>query len=353
MDTLQKLTHTRRRWISALIFLSTLMPQAGAQAPVPVIVCAGFNSTAEFEGMDRPFELPYGQEALIRTLSSLNKRTIVALTAGGNVAMTGWLDSVPPPPPLADHASAQWRRTFDDPFNGAALNRCWKHAYVGDVHTLEANGEEEWYASPGDGTGYDPFRLHDGVLFMSAIPTPATVRLPRPYPYLSGMIMSDGCFAQKYGYFEIRAKVPGGKGLWPAFWLLPVSHKWPPEIDVFEMFGAPNSRREGGLGWVHTGTVGGGDSAFNAWHQTAIDQYSAFHRYGLLWGPEYMAIYLDGKLLASQSTPEHFHVPMYLIANLAVGGRWPESPDASTRFPASFEIDEIQAWQYRPWSDLK
>lgn len=547
-----------------------VLPDAKQMARIAdaVIVCAGFDSTSEFEGMDRPFELPYGQEDLIRTLASLNKRTIVTLTAGGNVAMTGWIDSVPAllhtwypgqeggtalaeilfgarnpegklpvsferrwednpvhdsyypndgplhvrykeglyigyryytsrhvkplfpfgfglsyttfsfsdlkvtperpvededvtvsvrvsntgsragaevaqlylgdpsahvdrpvkelkgfkkvrlapgesqdvqfvldhrsmsyydivgkdwkadpgrfvvyvgsssedtpltgsfvlqkkgsavaavplPPPLVDHASPQWKRTFDDPFNGAALSKCWKHTYIGDVHTLEANGEQEWYASPGDGTGYNPFHLHNGVLSISATPTPAAVMHTHPYPYLSGMIMSDGCFAQKYGYFEIRARIPQGKGLWPAFWLLPVSHKWPPEIDVFEMFGAPNSRKEGGLGWVHTGTVGGGDSAFNAWHQTAIDQYSAFHRYGLLWGPENMAIYLDGKLLASQSTPEHFHEPMYLIANLAVGGRWPESPDATTHFPASFEIDEIQAWQYRPWSDLK
>jgi beta-glucanase (GH16 family) len=163
------------------------------------------------------------------------------------------------------------------------------------------------------------------------------------------MIMSDGCFAQTYGYFEIRVKVPKGKGLWPAFWLLPTSHKWPPEIDVFEMFGAPNSRHEGGQGWVHTGTVGGGTPRFNRWHKLAIDQYDDFHTYGLLWGPEKISIYVDGQLIGAQLTPDKFHQPMYLIANLAVGGQWPESPDTATPFPATMEIDYIRAWQYAPW----
>ena len=161
--------------------------------------------------------------------------------------------------------------------------------------------------------------------------------------------MSDGSFAQTYGYFEIRVKVPKGKGLWPAFWLLPTSHKWPPEIDVFEMFGAPNSRHEGGQGWVHTGTVGGGTPRFNRWHKLAIDQYDDFHTYGLLWGPEKISIYVDGQLIGAQLTPDKFHQPMYLIANLAVGGQWPESPDTATPFPATMEIDYIRAWQYAPW----
>ena len=147
----------------------------------------------------------------------------------------------------------------------------------------------------------------------------------------------------------MRTKLPRGKGLWPAFWLLPSSHKWPPEIDVFEMFGASNSRHEGGLGWIHTGTVGAGTSAFNNWHKVNIDQYATFHRYGLLWGPRTMSIYVDGERLVSQSTPPAFHQPMYVIANLAVGGRWPESPDATTEFPAVMHIDYTHVWQYKEW----
>lgn len=255
-------------------------------------------------------------------------------------------------PPKGVHSNG-WKRTFLDRFDGDRLSRCWKNTYIDNVHTLEGNQEGEWYAAPDGVTGYNPFRLRKGVLFISAVPTPKEVTLPKPLPYLSGMIMSDGCFAQTYGYFEMRAKIPAGKGLWPAFWLLPSSHRWPPEIDVFEMFGAPNSRKEGGLGWIHVGTVGGGEKSFNRWHHLPIDQYNGFHRYGLLWGPQTISIYVDGKLIASESTPANFHQPMYLIANLAVGGRWPEMPDASTHFSATMEIDQIEAWQYEPWSNKR
>jgi beta-glucanase (GH16 family) len=251
-------------------------------------------------------------------------------------------------PPFA-HKAHGWNRTFFDDFKKPQLGSCWQTSYTGGVHTLEGNAEAEWYAQLGDATGYNPFSIRDGILSISAIPTPASAHLPTPFPYLSGMIMSDGCFSQTYGYFEIRAKVPVGKGLWPAFWLLPISHQWPPEIDVFEMFGAPNSRREGGVGWVHTGTVGGGETAFNNWHQLPINQYTEFHRYGVLWSPERMSIYVDGKLVTTQPTPTHFHQPMYMIANLAVGGKWPELPDPQTSFPATMQIDNIQAWQYQAW----
>ena len=253
-------------------------------------------------------------------------------------------------PPTAANRLQGWRQTLDQNFNGNRLSSCWKTSYVGNVHTLAANGEKEWYVTPADKTEFTPFSLSHGILSIKAVPSLLEPKTnAHGHSYLSGMIMSDGCFDQTYGYFEIKAKVPKGKGIWPAFWLLPASHKWPPEIDVFEMFGAKNSRNEGGEGWVHTGTVHGGTSAFNSWHKVEIDQYTAFHTYGLLWGPQNMAIYVDGKLIAVQPTPKDFHQAMYLIANLAIGGNWAESPDAATHFPAVMTIDYIRAWQYVPW----
>lgn len=254
-------------------------------------------------------------------------------------------------PPRVFHAQG-WKRTFSDEFSGSSLSTCWQNSYTGHVHTLEGNKEAEWYAYPGDGTGFNATTVKDGRLILQAIPKPESVVLPKKLSYLSGMVMSDGCFAQTYGYFEIRAKIPAGKGLWPAFWLLPSTHKWPPEIDVFEMFGAPNSRKEGGVGWVHTGTVHAGEKAFTDWHHVPINQYTSFHRYGLLWGPETMSIFVDGKEIVSQPTPPEYHQPMYLILNLAVGGEWPELPDEHTKFPARMEVDYVRAWQYRGWEAI-
>jgi len=279
-------------------------------------------------------------------------RSVWTLLASTAVVLQGV--ALPPPPsaqvaPPRVFRTGGWQRTFTDDFRGNALSPCWQNSYTGHVHTLSGNKEAEWYAYPGDGTGFNATTVEHGNLVLTAIPRPAGLSMPKELLYLSGMVMSDGCFAQTYGYFEIRARIPRGKGLWPAFWLLPASHKWPPEIDVFEMFGAPNSRKEGGVGWVHTGTIHTGDKAFTDWHHVPIDQYASFHRYGLLWGPEEMTVYVDGKPIASQRTPVDYHQPMYLIVNLAVGGEWPELPDANTLFPARMYVDYVRAWQYKPW----
>jgi beta-glucosidase len=60
-----------------------------------VVICVGFDPKTEGEGFDRPFQLPGGQDELIRQISAVNKNTIVVLTAGGNLDMTGWIDEVP------------------------------------------------------------------------------------------------------------------------------------------------------------------------------------------------------------------------------------------------------------------
>jgi len=257
---------------------------------------------------------------------------------------------LPPPAVLENTKTSQWHLTFSDEFDGSLLNRCWKHSYIHGVRTLKANGEEQYYAEPGEIAGFDPLHLKDGILYINAAPTPhAALNKADRQPYLSGMIMSDGCFAQKFGYFEIRTRVPEGRGLWPAFWLLPARHMWPPEIDIFEMFGAPNSRKEGGVGQVHTGTLDGRTKSVNAWHTVPVNQYDSFHTYGLLWEPEKMTFYVDGQSIATQPVSEALKKKMYLIVNLALGGKWVESPDASTQFPAYMAVDYIRVWQYEPW----
>ena len=54
------------------------------------------------------------------------------------------------------------------------------------------------------------------------------------HPFISGEVTTEGLFSQTYGHFEMVAKLPQANGLWPAFWLLPADHAWPPEIDIVE-----------------------------------------------------------------------------------------------------------------------
>ena len=103
------------------------------------------------------------------------------------------------------------------------------------------NGEQQIYVDPryaGRGTtplGLDPFRVEHGVLSIMARRTPQDLReVLFDNEYISGILTTQGSFAQKYGYFEIRAKIPVGVAVWPAFWMLADDGGWPPEIDVME-----------------------------------------------------------------------------------------------------------------------
>jgi hypothetical protein len=158
---------------------------------------------------------------------------------------------------------------------------------------------------------------------------------------VSGLINTHGTFSQTYGYFEISAKVPSGQGLWPAFWLLPQSGNWPPEIDVLELLGNDPSTYYVGAHWSDAA----GRHAFDTQGYSAtVDLSQGFHQYGTLWTADRITFYLDGQEVYSMATPPGMNEPMYLLAGLAVGGNWPGAPDATTLFPAQFQIDSIKAW---------
>src|SRR5581483_11889841 len=155
-------------------------------------------------------------------------------------------------------ATVSLHRTFHDDFDEHPLKSGhWVPHYAGGAAWPEAqywggqgsqlkrqtkpNGEQQIYVDPRysglaqQPLGLDPFRVHDGVLSIVASRTPPEL-LPVLFgnPYVSGILTSQGSFAQKHGYFEIRAKIPYGTGVWPAFWLLADDGGWPPEIDVME-----------------------------------------------------------------------------------------------------------------------
>ncbi len=229
-----------------------------------------------------------------------------------------------------DGGSGVWRTTFGDGRLTGVPQR-----------TLQANGELEVYvdADMSDAAGrigVDPFKLRDGVLEITAARTPAAL-IPRlgGYAYTSGLITTQPSFSQRYGYFEMRARIPRGKGLWPAFWLLPADLSWPPEIDVMESVGDPsrvyvtahsNTRKADGI-------------------EVRISP-DAFHVFAVSWGPEMLVWYVDGREAGRQPTPPDLNKPMYMLANLALGGGWAGAPDATTPLPATYAIDYIRAYRF-------
>ena len=192
---------------------------------------------------------------------------------------------------------------------------------------------------------YSPFSIDRDALVITADRTPATMRplIPDAFAktYLSGAISSYP-FGQTYGYFELCGRVPSGRGLWPAFWLMPTDMSWPPENDVMEVLGHDPGTL---YTTVHSRSFPHG--TMRGYGTRTVDLSTAEHRFGVDWGPERVRYYLDRHLVFSQPTPEDWHQPFYLIANLAVGGptSWPGAPDARTGFPAQFRIVSIQGWQ--------
>ncbi len=242
--------------------------------------------------------------------------------------------------PLALDAS-----TFDDEFstfqaspNGGPVGWATELPFWGSTHTLAGNDEAEYYVD--ETQPNSPFSDSGGVLTIQASKAATTGANPLGLPYNSGAITTYQSFSQLYGYFEIRAQLPSGAGLWPAFWLMPTSFKAGPELDVFEVLGdRPN---------ILYASVHSADPQAALEQPVAVaDTSTAFHTYGVDWGPQQTVFYMDGQVIATASTPADMNVPMYMILNLAVGGAssWPGAPTAQTQFPADMNIDYVHDYQ--------
>lgn len=241
-------------------------------------------------------------------------------------------------------------QTFNDDFNSfdrfSDDSGTWRTRFEwwGDgAFTLPQNGEQQIYVDTDfrgltnteqdAPLGYNPFSIEDGKLVITAEPIDEPSAATKQYEFTSGMISTQSSFWQTYGYFEMTAELPAGAGAWPAFWMLPVDNGWPPELDILEAFGdQPNQ--------VHSAVIGSGGTA-EAWSQ--VDTSGGSHSYGMLWTPYEITFYVDGVKTMSTPTTTELHDPMYMIANLAVGGPWAGNADPS--LIAQLKIDEITAYQ--------
>lgn len=220
--------------------------------------------------------------------------------------------------------------SFADEFSGSSLDKSkWMTTYPWGGRNNGGTGEIQYYAD-------DVFSFNSGALNIGA-----SKKAQSGYNYTSGMISSYGKFQQTYGKFEMRAKLPKGKGFWPAFWLLPTDLSWPPEIDIMEAVGiTPNNISL----TLHTPDGNGGDAGVGTYF-VGPDYTADFHTYTVDWQPTSITWYVDG-IQRYQVTKNIPNKPMYIIANLALGGGWATTPDATTPFPSNLQIDYIRAYPY-------
>ncbi|MCL4132320.1 UNVERIFIED_CONTAM: hypothetical protein GTU68_063927, partial [Idotea baltica] len=171
--------------------------------------------------------------------------------------------------------------------------------------------------------------------------------------YTSARLLTKGKFEQTYGRFEARMRLPYGKGIWPAFWLLGDDSNgtqiWPQigEIDIMEYVGNEPTKI---FGTVHGPGYSGGASIGKS-YELQNDRFDAgFHVFGIEWGPKYINFYVDD-VLYNQITPADVpgewvfdKGPFYIILNLAVGGALPGSPNAETVFPQRLLVDYVRVY---------
>lgn len=256
--------------------------------------------------------------------------------------------------PIKPHPRPNWTLVWSDEFSGPDGSspdpKKWTYDLGGKGW---GNQELESYTNRKENA-----RIEKGNLVITAQRESFTGSDGVTRGYTSARLKTQGIFTQTYGRIEARIKIPEGEGMWPAFWMLGQDIPtvgWPRcgEIDIMENIGKEPSA-------VH-GSLHGPSTTANTSDLTAIfslpthdDFANDFHLYAVEWEPDTVRFYVDTDLNAtfhSSDWPQGgkwvFDHPFFIILNLAVGGDWPGSPDASTKFPQSMLVDYVRVYTKR------
>jgi beta-glucanase (GH16 family) len=165
--------------------------------------------------------------------------------------------------------------------------------------------------------------------------------------YTSARLSTDGKFNFLYGKIEARLKLPTGKGIWPAFWLLGQNYKevGSPKCGEIDMVEHVNNETNihSTMHWYKNGLV-----SFEASKKCDVQQ---FHVYTVEWDKRKIQWFLDGKkyhegkIKKSKDNADEFQHPFYIILNLAIGGNWPGNPDETTTFPDTLKVDYVRVYK--------
>ena len=247
--------------------------------------------------------------------------------------------------PMAAPAGAP---AFADEFDGRAVDRTkWRYDTARNAVGWH-NNERQYYSRSREKNA----RVQGGALVVEA--HRETLSRERfsdwgKQPYTSARLVSRKPLG--YGFYEIRAKLPCGRGIWPAIWMLPPSGRWPDagEIDIMEMVGW-----DAGVihGTVHSGAFNHRLGTQRGARRTVPTACTAFHRYQLDWRPDGITIGIDDRA--------HFRVrndqpggaaawpftrPYELILNVAVGGDWGGQKGIDdAAFPQAMSVDYVRHW---------
>ena len=272
-------------------------------------------------------------------------RTVIALVLFDAVA----LERASPgetPGPLGLGAGSGYRLVKDWNFAAGirdeqALRREFHTRYIYAGGSLDHLNDEWSRYRDRDNHQFTP----QGLALVARTPSGS----PAPGAVESGMLRSR--WSGQYGVFEIRMKVPAGRGLWPAFWLNPQDQVWPPEIDVVEIVNNGRDTTRHSFHFLHP-EGGPGPTRLSGRHAFApgVDYADGFHVFAVEWTKDRVRHLVDGVVVADRAFRWQHRDgsdggQAHLLVNLAVGGKWPGPPQADTIFPARLEIQYIRVWQ--------
>ncbi|SOD19718.1 glycoside hydrolase family 16 protein [Pedobacter xixiisoli] len=230
-----------------------------------------------------------------------------------------------------------WR----DEFNGSALDTQFWNFEEGNGTEGWGNWELQYYRK-------ENTKVHNGYLTITAKKESFGGK-----EYTSSRLTTEAKKDFLYGRIEMRAKLPKGQGIWPAFWALGANIRttpWPfsGEIDIMEMVGGGPGKDNTLHGTVHY-EDGGHKYVGGSTTLPSGDFYDKFHVFSIVWTASSIKWYLDNIEFYTFDTTgankDEFRRPYFLLLNLAVGGNWPGSPNASTVFPQKYIVDYVRVFQ--------
>lgn len=230
-----------------------------------------------------------------------------------------------------------------DEFNGTSLDMDSWNYDVGDgcPNCGWGNNELEYY------TAGENLTLQDGKMIIEA-----RSETKGGKNYTSSRIKTQNKKSFKFGRIDIRAKVPKGKGVWPAIWMLGnniSTVSWPKcgEMDIMELLGQEPNKV---YSTVHYGP-GPGSIQISRSKTAAVPYSDDFHLFSLIWEADRMRYLVDNELISEVKKSDlggntyPFNEPFFLLINVAIGGNWPGSPDATTRLPQWMMVDYVRVFQ--------
>jgi len=247
--------------------------------------------------------------------------------------------------------AAPWTLTWSDEFNGPEGSPVDASKWVTETGGNGwGNDELEYYTNRPQNS-----HEHDGNLVIKVLQEKYTGADGVTRKYTSARLKTLGKFDQTYGRFEARIKIPRGQGIWPAFWMLGNDIDkpgWPAcgEIDIMENIGKEPAMVHGTIhGPGYSGAQGIGSPYRISEGKAVADDY---HVFAVEWEPSVIRFYVDKDLFATRTPADLpkeakwvYDHPFFLLLNVAVGGNWPGSPDATSTFPQEMLVDYVRVYR--------